>query len=63
MVDSTTSLCKLSMTFIDLILEISVENITGSMHRHVMGMNTNKLTSLRPLYMGIIENVAPQRST
>ena len=29
----------------------------------VMGMDTNKLTSLRPLYMEIIENVAPKRST
>ena len=29
----------------------------------IMGMDTNKLTSLRPLYMGIIENVAPKRST
>ena len=28
-----------------------------------MGMDTNKSTSLRPLYMGIIENVAPKRST
>ena len=25
-----------------------------------MGMDTNKLTSLRPLYVGIIENVAPR---
>ena len=29
----------------------------------LMGRDTNKLTSLRPLYMGIIENVAPKRST
>ena len=29
----------------------------------IMGMDTNKLTSLRPLYMGIIEYVAPKRST
>ena len=31
--------------------------------KNIMDMDTNKLTSLRPLYMGIIENVAPKRST
>ena len=38
-------------------------NVGVTVHLYAMGMDTNKLTSLRSLYMGIIENVAPKRST
>ena len=33
--------------------------LMGNTYGIIMGMDTNKLTSLRPLYMGIIGNVAP----
>ena len=42
---------------------VSYRFTISMVHLDLMGMDTNKLTSLRPLYMGIIENVAPKRST
>ena len=47
--------------FLAALTRVDGFGITGN--REVMGMDTNKLTFLRPLYMGIIENVAPKRST
>ena len=50
--------------YVKKFMKIKLKMIKKSPNSHiVMGMDTNKLTSLRPLYMGIIENVAPKRST
>ena len=39
------------------------EHSKFTLKNEIMGMDTNKLTSMRPLYMEIIENMAPKRST
>ena len=62
-VKQISSLSAIEMAFMRMVVQTIILVPICQYRYTIMGMDTNKLTSLRPLYMGIIENVAPKRST